>query len=164
MLKCFWGICLLRLERQQTPFIRVLIWFLKALGNKCSVQLLKMRSKMSNGKKSVHFINVVSVSCRAWIRELAIRDKGEDACMSGRVLGGNKRARKQVWWWMGLEEAMTSLRSSKQQTQASWERTWLASTSQLSQLGFFFSFCVLSQDPRKIITKLQTWIKTMEQK
>lgn len=52
---------------------------------------------MSNGKKSVSFINVVSVSCRAWIRELAISDRGEDACMSGRVLGRNKRASKQVW-------------------------------------------------------------------
>lgn len=70
---------------------------LKALGNKCSIQLLKIRSKMSNGKKSVNFINVASVSCRAWIRVLAISDRGEDACMSGRVLGRNKRASKQVW-------------------------------------------------------------------
>lgn len=53
-------------------------------------------------KKSVNFINVVSVSFRAWNRVLAISDKGEVACINGRVLGRNKRASKQVcggWKW-----------------------------------------------------------------
>lgn len=52
---------------------------------------------MSNRKRSVNFTNVVSVSCRAWIRVLAISGRGEDAYMNGRVVGRNKRAGKQGW-------------------------------------------------------------------